>query len=171
MLPVPRARRRHEGTALHRLDHRIPPPVVALVAAVGAVAATMLVPAAGFGFPGSRALAAGLVALGVGIDLAGLLEFRRARTTVNPLRPRNAATLVTGGVYRVTRNPMYLGLAVSLTGIAAWDANVLAAAFVPLFCAYVTRFQIRPEERALRDLFDDEYDAYASRVRRWIGRA
>lgn len=155
---------------LQRLELRIPPPVVGLVTGAGVIALTVLVPGAGFAFPGSRVLAVCLVLVGIGIDLAGLVAFRRARTTVNPLRPHRAATLVTGGVYGVTRNPMYLGLAVSLTGIALWDVNLLALLLVPLFCAYITRFQIRPEERALRDIFGDDYTRYAARVRRWIGR-
>ncbi len=161
----------HWENALHHLEHRIPPPVVGLAAAAGMVALMVLVPGAGFSFPGSRVLAVALVVVGVGIDLAGWIAFRRMRTTINPLRPHNAVVLVTGGVYRISRNPMYLGFAVSLTGVAMWDVNVLALVFVALFCAYVTRFQIRPEERALRDLFGEEFDAYAARVGRWIGRA
>lgn len=156
--------------ALHHLEHRIPPPVVGLVAAAVMVALMVLVPGAGFPLPGSRIVAVAIVLVGVTIDLAGLIAFRRARTTINPLRPHTAAVLVRDGVYRVSRNPMYLGLAVSLTGMAVWEVNVLAAVVVPLFCAYVTRFQILPEERALRDLFGEEFDHYASHVRRWFGR-
>ena len=94
--------------------------------------------------------------------------FRRAGTTVNPLQPENSSALVVGGIYRYTRNPMYLAL---LMLLFAWGIvlsnpySMLAAwAFVP----YMNRFQIRPEERAMTQRFGEEFLRYAARVRRWI---
>jgi protein-S-isoprenylcysteine O-methyltransferase Ste14 len=152
----------------HPLDNRIPPPLVGLLVGAGMAAA------AGFGptLPLSDGLRHGLsglcVAAGIGFDLAGLLAFRKARTTVNPLRPSKASAMVTGGVYRFTRNPMYVGL---LLLLLAWALHLSAwwpFAGLPLFVLYIGRFQIAPEERALRILFGTRYDDYAARVRRWL---
>jgi len=105
---------------------------------------------------------------GMSFAVLGLLEFRWARTTVDPTRPGRASSFVASGVYRVTRNPMYLGMALVLV---AW-AVLLAAPwpFVgPVFWVfYMGRFQIRPEERILAELFGDEYARYLSTVRRWL---
>ena len=96
------------------------------------------------------------------------MEFRRGKTTVNPMTPEAASTLVTAGVYRWTRNPMYLGFGVALVGWAVWLAN--GAAFVPLFLyvLYMNRFQIGPEERALEARFGAAFTDYRKRVRRWL---
>jgi protein-S-isoprenylcysteine O-methyltransferase Ste14 len=100
--------------------------------------------------------------------LAALLAFRRAKTTPNPTRPSNASTLVIVGVFRFTRNPMYLGLALLLT---AWTILLCApvALLGPvLLVLYLTRFQIIPEERAMAEKFGEDYARYRARVRRWV---
>jgi protein-S-isoprenylcysteine O-methyltransferase Ste14 len=113
-------------------------------------------------------LAVALAVLGAAIALAGVLSFRRARTTVNPLKPETSAALVTNGVYSFTRNPMYLGLAVALIGWAAYLSSVWSLLGPALFAAYITRFQIVPEERVLDRLFGDAFAAYKQQVRRWL---
>lgn len=113
-------------------------------------------------------LCASIALLGAAICLAGVLAFRRARTTVDPMRPTSATTLVIRGIYRHTRNPMYLGFLIVLTGWALYVATLSAVAVLPLFVAYLTVFQIKPEEAALRARFGAEFDAYAARVRRWL---
>lgn len=151
----------------HALDTRIPPPVVGLSVA-------LLMWALNRGWPvdvesvWQLPLALLLVAVGAGLDLAGLWAFRRARTTINPLRPQRTSALVSGGVYRLTRNPMYLGM---LSLLLAWGVYLGQPwAFLgPVgFVAYITRFQIVPEERAIRARFGPEFDAYCARVRRWL---
>ena len=126
------------------------------------------VPSLSATIPARAAIAVGLPLLGVGLALAGVVEFRRARTTVNPLEPGGASALVDSGVYRVTRNPMYLGFVLGLIGWAVYLASPLAAIGVAAFMAYMNRFQIAPEERALRTNFPGAFDAYARKVRRWL---
>ena len=99
---------------------------------------------------------------------SAVLSFRRAHTTVNPMQPSSASSLVTSGIYRYTRNPMYLGMLFVLVGWALYLANVLVFLFLPAFILYMNRFQIEPEERAMTALFGQEFLEYASRVRRWI---
>jgi protein-S-isoprenylcysteine O-methyltransferase Ste14 len=107
-------------------------------------------------------------AVGMAFDVSGLIAFHRAKTTVNPMKPGAASSLVDSGVYRMTRNPMYVGLVFLLLGWAAYLGSpwTLAGPFV--FAAYINRFQIAPEEQALAALFGEAYLAYRARVRRWL---
>ena len=102
------------------------------------------------------------------IGFAGVREFRKAKTTVNPFRPRNAGSLVDSGIFRHTRNPMYLALLLALLGWGLYLDNLFVLVSTVLYVAYLNRFQIRPEERALEELFGGEFTAYRQRVRRWI---
>ena len=113
------------------------------------------------------AAALALAAAGGALALAGVWAFARSRTTVNPLAPQRARALVTGGVYRYTRNPMYLGMLLALAGWAVWLGNAAALLALPLFVAVLNTLQIRPEEAALRARFGADYARYAQRVRRW----
>ncbi len=99
---------------------------------------------------------------------AGVIEFRRARTTVDPHRANRASALVTGGIYRFTRNPMYLGMLAILCGAVLRSGNVATLIALPAFIAYMNRFQIEPEERTLTELFGKDYEDFISRTRRWI---
>lgn len=150
------------------LDHRIPPPLIGALAAVAMWGAAA--PGTAFALPATvrTVLVALLVVAGLSFDLLGLLAFRRSRTTVNPLQPQRASALVTGGVYRITRNPMYLGMALLLLAWAVWLSAWPALAGPVAFVLYITRFQIRPEERAMQANFGDEFARYAARVRRWL---
>ena len=150
------------------LEHKIPPPVVgALVAA-----AMWSVSALGPQFPIATGLKYAAVAIlavaGVAFDLLGLLAFRAFRTTINPLKPERASAMVTSGVYRVSRNPMYVGMVLLLLAWAVNLSALLPFAGPPIFVLYITRFQIQSEERVLKGIFGEEYSAYAARVRRWL---
>jgi protein-S-isoprenylcysteine O-methyltransferase Ste14 len=151
-----------------RLENRIPPPIVALAFALAMAACAYVLPIASVSFSG-RGLAAGaILTAGLAVILASVLQFLRARTTVNPLAPEAATSLVTNGLFRFTRNPMYLGMALILAAWAIWLANGVGALLPLGFVAYINRFQIAPEERALRAHFGHEFEVYAVRVRRWI---
>ena len=119
--------------------------------------------------PGVRyGAAAILVAAALAFGLLGVFAFRASRTTVNPLKPEQATALVTSGIYRVSRNPMYVGMCSLLLAWAAWLSALLPFAGPIVFALYITRFQIQPEERALIELFGEQYTQYAARVRRWL---
>ena len=150
------------------LELRIPPPVVGLLlaSAVGAWAWPGHVAPAWDGLRGG--LTGLLLAAGLACDVAGLLAFRAARTTVNPMAPQRSSALVTGGVYRLTRNPMYVGMVLLLSAWGVWLGTPVAVLAPVGFVAYITRFQILPEERVLADRFGRDYADYAARVRRWL---
>lgn len=109
-----------------------------------------------------------LAAAGCGIAFTGLLAFRKARTTVNPTAPHTSTRIVRSGIYAHTRNPMYLGMALVLAACSLWLGSPLSLAAVAGFAAYIARFQILPEERALAHLFGTDFADYTSKVRRWF---
>ncbi|TCS37068.1 phospholipid methyltransferase [Paucimonas lemoignei] len=131
-------------------------------------AISQMLPAWRWDWPGSTAIGVAVVLIGIVLDFTGVLAFYRARTTINPLKPSGTSSIVQGGAYRFTRNPMYLGLLLVLTGYGLYLSHPLAFVVLPVFVAYLTRFQIIPEERILREKFGQAYVDYASRVRRWI---
>jgi protein-S-isoprenylcysteine O-methyltransferase Ste14 len=150
------------------VELRVPPAVVALLAAL---LMTLLARAAtGLHWPTPVRSGAGLLlfATGVAVALAGVREFRRASTTVNPMTPAAASALVRCGIYRRTRNPMYLGMLLMLAGWAVWLASVAAGAVLPAFVLYMNRLQIEPEERALASRFGRDFEDYRRSVRRWL---
>ena len=151
------------------LEHKVPPPVVGVVTAAAMWWLVSTIGQVATPGQGLRAWLVGvLVAVGLAIDLAGLLAFRAHRTTFNPLRPERASSLVSTGVYRITRNPMYLGMASLLLAWVLYLGSWLALAGPLAYVLYLNRFQIVPEERALLALFGDEYRQYMARVRRWL---
>ena len=150
------------------LELKVPPPVLALCLAFLMWFASSLVPPVVVPLGVRVGIALALVAIGQSISISGMVSFRRAKTTINPIKPSATTSLVTSGVYRYTRNPMYLGLSVTLMGWAVFLSNLLALLAVPLFALYINRFQINPEERVLSSLFRAEYAAYKEKVRRWL---
>jgi protein-S-isoprenylcysteine O-methyltransferase Ste14 len=116
-----------------------------------------------------QSVGAGAIAVcGGALSAAGYIAFRRAQTTINPLRPANASSLVTSGIYRFSRNPMYLGLLLVLIGWALRLSSLPALAGPLIFLLYIRRFQIAPEEEALAARFGKAYSEYTARVRRWL---
>lgn len=146
----------------------VPPVAATLCIALPMWLLARVSPALAANLPGRIVAALALATAGAVVALAGVAEFRRARTTVNPLRPERASALVASGVFRWTRNPMYLGLAIVLLGWAAYLAHPLAALGVPAFVAWMNQSQIPREERTLEELFGEEFARYRARVRRWL---
>ncbi|MGH1422208.1 MAG: methyltransferase family protein [Hyphomonas sp.] len=110
----------------------------------------------------------GLIAVGITLLAIALLAFARARTTVNPLSPEQAETLVTTGLYRFTRNPMYLAMALILFGGALTLGSIAALAAPAIFVVAMTILQIKPEERALESRFGKAFTVYRGQTRRWL---
>ena len=146
----------------------VPPPLQAGVCAGGMWLVAKYVPEFAVDFQWSTYFTAFLVFIGVCIDFAALAVFFRSKTTVSPIAPQKTSRLVVSGVYKFSRNPMYLGLAFILSGFGFWLENLATFLFIPVFIWYVTRYQIIPEEEILLEKFGLEYADYVSKVRRWI---
>lgn len=153
---------------MNRLELRLPPPLIAL--AVGLVMAGLarITPTLSL-MEGMRPwLPAALAAVGVLIAIVAVVSFRQARTTIHPLSPQKSSALVQGGLFRFSRNPMYLGMALVLLAWSFWLGAPATLIGPVAFVAVITRLQILPEERALRALFGAGYDDYCRRTRRWL---
>lgn len=109
------------------------------------------------------------LAAGIALGAAALMKFRQARTSVNPVDLSKTSRLVSDGIFRITRNPMYLGLTLLLSGWAVWLGAASPWLIPPLFVIVITIVQIIPEEQMLGRLFGEQYLAYQRRVARWIG--
>lgn len=146
----------------------IPPPIVTLLAGALMWALDRWLPLIHWLHPPWNRLGGIPIVVGVGVMLAAVLRFRRAHTTVNPMDPAKATQLVIGGVFRFSRNPMYLGLTLLLIGWAMWLDSVSPCIIPPLFVIVITLVQIIPEEEALEQIFGSQYLAYRQRVARWF---
>ena len=151
-----------------KLDNKVPPPAVALLIAAAMWHLSAYKPALSLSAEMSEILILFLVIVGVSFDVCGLLAFRQLKTTINPMSPNKTSALVTGGIYRLSRNPMYVGLFLFLMAWAIQLSMLWPFIGPVLFVIYITRFQITPEERVMESKFGDEYLIYKNKVRRWL---
>jgi protein-S-isoprenylcysteine O-methyltransferase Ste14 len=153
---------------MQALELKVPPPLVAALIAASMWGISKLPPAIALPEVIRTVTALPVALAGAALTGAGLLSFRQARTTVNPMKPQSAALLVRSGVYSISRNPMYLGLLVVLVAWAAFLSTVWALLGPLVYVLYINRFQIAPEERILSAKFGASYAEYKARVRQWI---
>ena len=153
---------------MRQLELKVPPPVLALLIAGVMFLLSSSLPHLAFPLAARIGLAIAIACLGGLFSIGGSFAFHQAKTTVNPMSPSKASSLVTTGVYRITRNPMYVGLLFGLIAWAVWLASPLLLLGPIAFLLYISRFQIQPEERVLLELFGKEYSGYKAKVRRWL---
>ncbi len=151
-----------------KLALKIPPPVVALTFGLLMWLVDKQVPGGQLEFGMQLPAAIVFAIAGAALVVTSMLAFRKASTTIDPFRPDETSHLVVDGVFRYSRNPMYVSLALVLIGWAVWLGSVLNLVVLALFISYMTVIQIKPEEKALRSLFGEPYEKYCTNVRRWI---
>ena len=123
---------------------------------------------ASFSFTGINEFALICLTGGVVMIGSGIVIFRKAETTVAPLHPDKATSLVTRGIYQYTRNPMYFGLLLILFSFGLYLQNLASMFALPIYVWFISKYQIIQEEEALYKVFGDDYQNYQDRVRRWI---
>lgn len=153
---------------MNNLELKIPPVVVSLTFALFMWLTNLQVSQTSIYLPYSVLFAIVFFAIGAVFALTGVISFRKAKTTVDPTKPSASSTVVQLGVYRISRNPMYVGFLFMLIGWAILLSNALVSIFLPLYILYMNRFQIIPEERILASKFGNEYMTYKQSVRRWL---
>ena len=159
---------RAQSMSINSLELKVPPPLVAAILAAAMWGVSLFTPHVQLQ-SAARVLATAIIALiGVAFAIAGFVSFRRAKTTVSPVKPDLATSLVSSGVYAITRNPMYVGLLFVLVAWAISLSSAFALVGPMAFFFYIGRFQIEPEERVLANLFGSDYANYRARVRRWL---
>ena len=146
----------------------IPPPIQALFSAIIMWLLSKYLYQANFNL--NQNIGFGLVCLiiGVVIIILSINKFRQIKTTISPLNPNKTSFLVVNGIYRYTRNPMYLGLLFILLSIGLYLKNYVSFSIILFFIFFITKNQIIPEEEVLESIFGDEYKKYKKKVRRWI---
>lgn len=150
------------------LELKVPPVIQVIMIAMTMYVLSKIAVSLKFSLIGSTWLAAMFIVVGLSLGVLGVLQFKKAQTTVNPHDISKASHLVTSGIFQYTRNPMYLGLSLILLGWAFYLSHYLAFIVLPIFIIYMTRFQILPEERMMTSLFGNSYQHYKDKVRRWI---
>lgn len=153
---------------MSQLELKIPPLALFFLFGLLMYLAGWLTPDHAFDPLFRNSLAVLLLAASAVFGIGALLHFRTAGTTVNPLEPERSSALVTSGVFRLSRNPMYLALLLALVAWGLFLSNLYALALATLFVPYMNRFQIGPEERAMESGFGDAFTAYCRSTRRWI---
>lgn len=150
------------------LKLKIPPPVIGLVCALIMWLVSRIFSGLDFHLPSENIIVLSLVCLALCIDISALLKFRTLKTTINPMKPDGSSVVVDSGIYKYTRNPMYLGLLMILCSWCVFLGNYIAIFLLPVFVWYITVFQIIPEEEILENKFEEKYILYKQNVRRWI---
>ena len=147
------------------MNNRIPPPIVTLICGISIYYSKSFFNQ--FLNFSNNGISLFLLILGLIIFISAVRSFRKQKTTVNPLKPKQASSLVTSGIFRLSRNPMYLGMSIMLIGFGVIFGAKLTVCLLALFVLYITIFQIMPEERAMEQKFDD-WEDYSAKVRRWL---
>lgn len=150
------------------LNLRIPPPLVALTFAIMMWFLSKFGPEIQWRPVFAHASSAILIAMAIVFDVFALIAFWSSKTTINPLRPESTSSLVTSGIYKITRNPMYVGLALFLLAWAVYLSSFMALMCIPFFIAYIHRFQIVCEEKVLMQRFGRAFEEYKAKVRPWL---
>ena len=148
------------------MNNRIPPPIVTLICGTSIYYSKSFFNQ--FLNFSNNGISLFLLILGLIIFISAVRSFREQKTTVNPLKPKQASSLVTSGIFRFSRNPMYLGMLIILLSIS-FKFNLLGGIIISLlFFIFITKFQIYPEEEAMNELFGDKFTQYSNTTRRWI---
>ncbi|KLV05115.1 isoprenylcysteine carboxyl methyltransferase [Photobacterium aquae] len=146
---------------------RLPPPLVMLLTLAGMYGLASYWPIYQWHFTGQLAVILVLCLLGAVIGLAGVVAFAQVQTTIDPRFPNKTSSLVTFGIYRYSRNPMYLGLLCWLIAACLYFSALSPFLMLVVFVFYMNHFQIAPEEAVLQAMFGEDYTAYCQQVRRW----
>ena len=148
------------------MNNKIPPPIVTFICGLAIYFSKNFF--IQFFSYNNNTISLFLLILGLTVFILAIKAFNRQKTTVNPLEPRQASSLVSSGIFKYSRNPMYLGMLIILLAIS-FKFNLVGGIVISLFFyLFITKFQILPEEEAMNELFGDEFIEYSNRTRRWI---
>ena len=148
------------------MNNKIPPPIVTLFFGLCIYFSRPYFPELSSSVLSSLSVISFLI--GIFIFVSAVLSFKKQKTTVNPISIEKASSLVVNGIFKYSRNPMYLGMSFALLGLAFQFNLVGGLLLTSIFILFITTFQIKPEEVAMEKLFDQEWKNYTKNVRRWL---
>ncbi len=150
------------------MELKVIPVVQVIIAVLLMIVFSKLWPELRLNWPAHKQIAIILFSLAIVVGISAIVSFKRHKTTVNPTKPEASTSVVSSGVYSWSRNPMYLAMLISLISVAYYLQHITALPVILIFIAYMTRFQIIPEEKMLTKIFSQQYLDYQSNVRRWL---
>ncbi|SIQ56898.1 methyltransferase family protein [Maribacter ulvicola] len=150
------------------MELKVPPVLVFLCFGLMMFLLAEFLPIGYFDFLGRLLLAKLLIGIGVFTALFALVQFRKVKTTIDPLNPDKASNLVVGGIFKFSRNPMYLALLLLLLALGVFLGNAFNILIAAGFVSYMNRFQIIPEEQILLGKFGRSFKDYCILTRRWF---
>ena len=145
------------------LDTKIPPPIVTLII----LTLIYLFDLKEYNL-NTNVISVVILFIGIIFIISAVVQFVNRKTTVNPTKPYKTTSLVITGTYKITRNPMYLGMLLIIISFAFYKASIISLILIPFFIFYINKFQIEPEEFEMRKKFGKEYEDYCKKVDRWI---
>ena len=145
------------------LDTKIPPPIVTLII----LTLIYLFDLKEYNL-NTNVISVVILFIGIIFIISAVVQFVNRKTTVNPTKPYKTTSLVITGAYKITRNPMYLGMLLIIISFAFYKASIISLILIPFFIFYINKFQIEPEEFEMRKKFGKEYEDYCKKVDRWI---
>ena len=148
------------------MNNKVPPPIITLICGLGIYFSRPLFPK--YNFISIDIIAASFFLLGIIMLITAVLSFKKRSTTVSPLQPEKASYLVVSGIFKYSRNPMYLGMLLILISMTIKFNFVGGILIIFAFITFITKFQIIPEETALEKLFGKEFTRYKKKTKRWI---
>jgi len=148
------------------MNNKIPPPIVTLFFGLCIYLSKSFFPEFSFSILSSLSIISFIV--GISVLVTAIISFKNHETTINPISIEKASSLVVTGVFKYSRNPMYLGMFLILLSISFKFNLIGGIVLTMLFAGYITKFQIIPEEIVMNKLFGDEFEKYKNKTRRWI---
>jgi protein-S-isoprenylcysteine O-methyltransferase Ste14 len=150
------------------MELKVIPVVQVIIAVLLMIVFSKLWPKLILNWPAHKQIAILLFSLAIVVGISAIISFKRHKTTVNPTKPEASTSVVSSGVYSLSRNPMYLAMLISLISLGYYLQQITALPIILIFIAYMTRFQIIPEEKMLTKIFSQQYLDYQKKVRRWL---
>ena len=150
------------------MELKVIPVVQVIIAVLLMIICSKLWPELILNWPAHKQVALLLFLLAIFIGISAIINFKRHKTTVNPTKPEASTTVVSSGIYSLSRNPMYLAMLIFLISAAYYLQHIISLPIILVFIAYMTRFQIIPEEKMLTNIFGQKYLDYQKKVRRWV---
>ena len=147
---------------------KLPPVLIFVIFSILMYVLSLVLPFGDFEFFGREVLILFLLGMGALVGFISLIQFYIAKTSIDPRTPSKASDLVTNGLYKFSRNPMYVALLMVLLAWGLWLGNAFNTLLAAGFVGYLNKFQIIPEEKALSDMYGKAYKHYCTQVRRWF---
>ena len=145
---------------------KIPPPVLVLILVSSNYFSSKKIDL--IHLPNQDLISIIILLIGILILINPIFKFIKSKTTIDPIKFKKVNKLIISGIYKYSRNPMYLGLLMIVISTSIFFLNIFSITTPLLFYCWINRFQIKREEIFLTEKFGEEYMSYKTKTRRWI---